>query len=142
MIKLLGVGVEGCDGRDICLLTRGGGTVGGSCLMNFVQAALDHLGIGVVPELVPYTHGHAPVRHGAARVVDGDPHEFLFGFLVPKRVQQSDAALERLLDIWCAGDGEADGSELRSGQVLMMMVLIIVCNGRRGEWEKQGEEKQ
>jgi hypothetical protein len=37
------------------------------------------------------------MRHAAVRIILGNLEEFLLGFLVPERVQQSEAALEGLL---------------------------------------------
>ncbi len=87
VIQCLRVAVKGGDGRQIRLLARGGGTVGGLCFVNFVQATLDVVGIGLVPELVPQAHRDAPVGHHTARIVDGNLLKFFFCLFVPEGVQ-------------------------------------------------------
>ena len=115
VLEVLGIAVEGCDGRDIRLLARSGRAVSGFRRMNFVEAVLDDLLVRLVPQLVPQAHGQSPVRHGAVGIASGNLHEFFFCLFVPKRVQQSHAALEGLLHISRAGDREGDRTELRRG---------------------------
>ncbi len=109
---------------------------------DFLQAARDHLDVGLVPELMPEAHGDAPMGHGAVRVVFGDLEEFLFGFFVPEGVEQSDSAGEGLLHRRGAGDGEVDGAELRLGEVFVVMVMFVFVVGERGECAEEGEEQQ
>ena len=143
VLQFLGVAVKDCDGRDVGLLARSGGAVSGFRLVNFFDAMLDYFWVGIVPELVPQAHGHAPVSHGAVRIVGGDLLEFFFGFFVPERVQQSDAAFEGLLHIWRAGNREVDCAELRSGQIfVVMMVIIFIVVGEGGECEDRAEDEQ
>jgi hypothetical protein len=116
----------------------------GSCLVNFGEAMLNYLGVGVVPELVPEAHGDSPVRHGAVGIIGSDLLEFFLRFLVPEGVQQSDAALEGLLHRWRAGDGKDDGAELSGGQVFVVMVVFVIVSedlrSRRGS-ETWGSRK-
>jgi len=104
---------------------------------------LDDFGVGMIPELMPQAHRHAPVGHGAVRVVCGDLVELLFGFFVPEGMQQGDAALKGLLHSRCARSGEGDGAELRGGQVFMMrMVLVVIGKSDGGDENKTGEKHQ
>ena len=120
------------------LLAWSGRAVGGFGLVDFVQAALDHFGIGVVPELVPQAHGHAPMRHDAVGIVEGNLRKFFFRLFVPERVKQRHAALEGLLHIRRARDREGDGAQLRGGQIFMVMLgLFIVSNGSAGKTSKK-----
>jgi len=52
------------------------------------------------------SHCNTPVSDGALRILAGDVPELLLRFLVSKRMQQRDAALELLLDLGDAGDGK------------------------------------
>ena len=97
MLQFFGVVVKGFDGGDVRLLARSGMATSAFRLMNFVQTALDHLGLWMVPELVPQTHRDTPVRHGAVRIVGPNLLELFFRLFVPEGVQQGDAALEGLL---------------------------------------------
>jgi hypothetical protein len=138
VVELLRVGVERYDGGDVGLLARGGllGQLPGR--VHFVQPARNDLGIRLVPQLMPDAHGDSPMRHGAVRIVFGDLHEFLFGFLVPERVQQCDAVGEGLLHGRRAGDREVDRSELRLGEIFVMLVVVIVV-GKGAECD-EGDE--
>ena len=131
VIQFFGVAVKRGDGSDVGLLARSCGAVSSFRQMNFFDAVLNYFRVGIVPKLVPQAHGYAPVRHGAVRGVGGNMPEFLSGFFVPERVQQSHAALEGLLHIRRAGNREADRAELRRSQLFVVMVIfIVVGNGR------------
>ena len=56
-------------------------------LLQLGLASLDGGGVGIVPELVPQTHGHSPMSHGTGRVIFRNLGKFLFCFLVPERMQ-------------------------------------------------------
>ena len=143
VIQLLRVAVEGRDGCDVGLLARSGGAVGGFRLVNFVEAVLDDFGVRVIPELMPQAHGHAPVRHGAVGIVDGNLLEFFFGLFVPEGVQQGYAALEGLLHGRGAGDREGDRAQLRGGQVFVVMVVFVFfVVGAGGNREETGKEQK
>jgi len=115
--------------------------IGGPAPINFFGAALE---VGIrrrAPELMPQAHGHAPVRHGAVGISGGDLLELLFGFFVPEGVQQRNAALEGLLDVFSAGDWEVDGAELRGGEVFVVVVVVVIL-GDDGEGEEGTQEQE
>ncbi len=96
------------------------------CLIGLVQllgSALDGGGVRLIPELVPQAHGHAPVRHGAFRVLLLYLEKSFFRFLVPERVQQGDTFFESLLSVGCARDGEMYGAQLLSCDFVVMAFI-------------------
>ena len=64
------------------------------------------------------THGHAPVCHGASRILLGNLHEFFFRLLVPEGMKQRDAAFESLLRWRRARNREMNRAQLFRGQIL------------------------
>ena len=139
--SFLRVAIEGGDSGNVCLLARGDRAVGGFCQMNFLQAVLDHLLIRFVPQLVPQAHGDAPMRHGTVRSPGGNVDEFFFRLFVPEGVQQGHATLKRLLHGWVAGNREGDRSQLRGGQVFVMVAFVFVIGSNCGFGEHDQREK-
>ena len=102
-------------------------------LISFSPLAIT-LRVGLIPELVPQAHRHAPMRHGALGIIFRDLHKFLFRFLVPERMQQRDAALERLLHRRRAGNRKMHRAQLGLGEIfVMVMIFIFLVVGKRGE---------
>ena len=77
-------------------------------------------------------HGDTPVAHGAARIGTGRLGKRLFGLVIPKRVQQGEAAFERLLRRGGAGDREMHRAQI--------MVLVMLSAG--GEHAQKQEHCQ
>ena len=71
-------------------------------------------------------HGYSPMRHGAARIVDCNSREFFFRLFVPEGMQQGYAALEPLLHRYGARNREGHDTELRRGQLFMVMRSIVI----------------
>jgi hypothetical protein len=78
----------------------------------------------MIPELMPYAHRHSPMSHAARRIVFPDLHEFLFCLLVPKRMEQCDAAFKGLLNRSGTRDWKVDGPQLLRSQIFVMMAII------------------
>jgi len=70
------------------------------------------------------THRHAPVAHGALRIGFGYAVKCLFGFVVPKRVQQRHGAIELLLRRFGARRGKVDPSKFFAEFVLVWMRFL------------------
>jgi hypothetical protein len=142
MLQFFRVAVEGRDSGNVCLFTRGGGTVGLLGFVDFVKTALDYFAIRLIPELVPQAHRNAPVRHDAVGIFDCDLNKFFLSFFVPEGVQQGDTALEGLAHARGTGYREIHRAQLRRSEILMVMgliiaSLIIVSDGGGGKSAKQ-----
>ena len=79
----------------------------------------------MIPQLVPLAHRQSPLRHRAFRIILADVRELLLRLLVPERVEQRHAALERFLDCRCARYRKVHAAQLRLGQILVMVPLIV-----------------
>ena len=133
VIASLGIAEKGGGSREISLLTARGVRAGLS-LLDLRPAAIE-IGLAhLLPELVVEAHRGAPVRHRATRRCLRDGDELLFGFLVPERVEQRDAALEVLLHGGRTRRREPDRAEL------LLVVVVLRLLRHRGPGSKEHRE--
>ena len=100
--------IESSNSRDVISLSRGP-SVQGLCDLDLAPALLTYGRLGCIPS--PKTPRNPPMRHRTARVVlrylaEDTLREDTLRSLERERMQQGDAALKALLNVWCAGDWE------------------------------------
>ena len=113
IVALIGL-IKTAQRRDVLALAQGLCRVRPRGL-HLSPAVCDRGCVGPIPNLVEQAHRDTPVRHGAARVRLRNFFELPLRLLVPKIVQQRDAAGEARLDCRCTGHRERHGAQVLSG---------------------------
>src|SRR5207247_5735951 len=110
--------IKSAESFDVIAFAR---SVRANCVsfLQQVPAALQIDSIRPAPKLVIQAHGLPPVGHCALWIVFRNLLELLVSFVVPEGMQQRNAALKRLLDVWCTRGGERNSSQLFSGSEML-----------------------